>query len=316
MISTSQRALLVLCALRDGDSSVDWSLLAREASKPGGLDSLYEGLIHEKSASATRSRPALRHLLDSGREAAEERVDVELGAAGSVGARLVTVLDDAYPRNLRLISNRPPFLFMLGRDISDEDLRAVAVVGTRKPSESGRRRAGRLARELVRSSVTVVSGLAAGIDTCAHRTTLDEGGRTIAVVGTGVTKTYPRENAELSQEICERGTLVSQFWPSTGPARWTFPRRNVVMSGIAQGTVVVEASSTSGAKMQARLALEHGKRAFLLKTLVTDQPWAQKYIAERGAIEVADIEDVLSHLAEPDRVRAVTEQRQLTLDLA
>jgi DNA processing protein len=141
------------------------------------------------------------------------------------------------------------------------------------------------------------------------------GGRTIAVIGTGITRTYPSANADLAARIAEHGVIVSQFWPSTHPSRWTFPRRNVVMSGIAQGTVVIEATRTSGAKMQARLAIEHGKRVFLLRTLVTSQPWAQKYVAQRGAIEVGDIEDVIRHLANPERIRNVAEQRQLTLDL-
>ena len=191
----------------------------------------------------------------------------------------------------------------------------MAVVGTRKPSPTGQSRAGRLARELVKNGVTVVSGLAAGIDTAADTSTLEAGGRTIAVIGTGVTRVYPAENRGLMERIEQSGTIVSQFWPSTPPATWTFPRRNVVMSGIAQGTAVIEATSTSGAKMQARLALEHGKRAFLLRTLVTEQPWARKYVAERGAIEVADVGDIVKWLAAPDRIKEVTEQRQLTLDL-
>ena len=106
-----------------------------------------------------------------------------------------------------------------------------------------------------------------------------------------------------------------QFWPSTSPAKWTFPRRNVVMSGLAQGTAVVEASSTSGARMQARLALEHGKKVFLLHSLVTDQPWAQKFVAERGAIEVTAWKR-LERLVAPERVQAVSTARQLTLGLA
>lgn len=312
-----QRDLLALCALSGGEDKdkVDWSLVAREASRQGGLEQLLDGVVVEKSVASDKSRPVLRRLLAEGLDAARDRVTQELAAAEKVGARLVTVLDPGYPMNLRLISNLPPFLFVLGGDFVDADVRSVAVVGTRKPSPDGLRRAERMARELTLRGVTVVSGLAAGIDTTAHRTTLDHDGRTIAVIGTGITRTYPKENTSLSAEIAERGIVVSQFWPTAGPAKWTFPRRNVVMSGIAQGTVVIEASSTSGAKMQARLALEHGKKAFLVKTLVTSQPWAQKYVAERGAIEVANVEDVVRWLAEPERVRNVTEQRQLTLDL-
>jgi DNA processing protein len=314
MARDDQVRLLSLCALREDKVGLDWSLLAREAVRDRGLEALQAGEITERSATATAARPVLRRLLEH-LPAARERVEHELTLAASVGARLVTVLDSDYPANLRLIPNLPPFIFMLGDDMIDQDLRSVAVVGTRRPSPKGLQRARRMARELVKRDVTVVSGLATGIDTAAHRATLDEGGRTIAVIGTGITRTYPQENTELAQEIARRGVIVSQFWPSTSPATWTFPRRNVVMSGIAQGTVVIEASRTSGAKMQARLALEHGKRAFLLRTL-TDQPWARDYIARRGAVEVADVDDVIRHLAEPDRIRSATEQRQLTLDLA
>lgn len=310
----SRERLLALCALRDDQESVDWSLLAREAERPGGLDRLLEGKIIEKSAAAEKARPQLQRMMRLLDEAME-RVQIELEAAASVNARLVTVLDDDYPTNLRLIHNRPPFLFMLGRPIDSVDLKSVCVVGTRKASAEGVDRARLMARQLVEAGVTVVSGLAAGIDTAAHTETLDVGGRTIAVIGTGVTRTFPSENKALSQRIAENGTIVSQFWPRTSPAKWTFPRRNVVMSGIAQGTVVIEASSTSGAKLQARLAYEHGKRVFLVRTLVTNQPWAKKYVQDGKATEVAKVSDVIEALAEPERIQEKTDSRQLALDL-
>jgi DNA processing protein len=116
------------------------------------------------------------------------------------------------------------------------------------------------------------------------------------------------------EAITGSGTLVSQFWPTTPPTRYTFPRRNVVTSGISQATVVIEAKSTSGAKMQARLALDHGKKVFLIRSLVTSPPWARDYVAKRGAIEVDDVDEVIAHLAAPERVRqASRQQRQLTL---
>src|SRR5207344_2683526 len=122
------------------------------------------------------------------------------------------------------------------------------------------------------------------------------GSRTIAVLGTGITRCYPAENKDLAKQITRSGALVSQFWPTSPPSKYTFPRRNVVTSGISQGTVVIEASSTSGAKMQARLALEHGKKVFLVRSLVTNQQWAQTYVAKRGAIEVGDVDEVIRHL--------------------
>jgi DNA processing protein len=314
-LSPTQRDLLALCEIHDGEDRLDWSMLARESARTAGVAQLLNGEVLEKSATAAKARELLPRLLSS-LDAARDRVAAEVERADAVGARLVTVLDESYPANLRLIPNLPPFLFLRGVDITENDLRAVCVVGTRQPSPRGVTVASSLATQLVERGVTVVSGLAKGIDAAAHRAALDAGGRTIAVIGTGITRTYPKENLELSEEIAERGLLVSQFWPSSSPARWTFPRRNVVMSGIAQGTAVVEAGPTSGAKMQARLALEHGKRVFLMHSLVTNQKWAETYLAERGALEVSSVEDILENLAEPHRIRGVTDQRQLTLDLA
>jgi DNA processing protein len=145
--------------------------------------------------------------------------------------------------------------------------------------------------------VTVLSGLALGIDTAAHEATLDTQGRTLAVMGTGIHRIYPAQNRDLADRIVKAGgALVSQFWPDAPPTRWSFPMRNVVMSGMAVGTVVVEASRTSGAKMQARLALEHGKRLFLVESLVMHEDWARKYAERPGATVVQSVDDVLAAL--------------------
>lgn len=167
-----------------------------------------------------------------------------------------------------------------------------------------------MARLLAERGVTVVSGMARGIDAAAHRGALAVGARTIAVMGTGITRCYPSENRGLAEEIASSGALISQFWPTRKPGKDTFPRRNVVTSGISQGTVVIEATSTSGAKMQARLALEHGKKVFLLRSLVISQPWATDYVSRRGAIEVSAVEEVSAQLADPERVRQATVQNQ------
>jgi DNA processing protein len=225
-----------------------------------------------------------------------EEHDELLAAMKAEGVSLVTVLDDGYPTNLRLVYNRPPFLFVRG-ELHPDDERAVAVVGTRRSSERGREQAAQLARELVTAGVTVLSGLAAGIDTAAHTATLDAGGRTVAVIGTGIRRVYPAENRDLATRIVESGgALVSQFWPDAPPTRYSFPMRNAVMSGMAVGTVVVEASSTSGAKMQARLALEHGKRLFLVESLVLGEEWAQRYAGRPGATVVQSVDQIVAAL--------------------
>jgi DNA processing protein len=215
---------------------------------------------------------------------------------GADGVTLVTVLDDEYPANLRLVYNRPPFLFVRG-ELTAADDRAVAVVGTRQASPEGLEQTRRLAGELARAGVTVLSGLALGIDTAAHTAALQEGGRTVAVMGTGSRRIYPSENEDLAiQIVASGGALVSQFWPDAPPTKFTFPMRNAVMSGMAIGTVVVEASRTSGAKMQARLALDHGKRVFLVESLVMQEKWAQECSEHPSTTVVRSVDDILDVL--------------------
>lgn len=287
MPTSEQSALLAICKL----NIVDWHLVAREAQRPGGLDRLTEGRFTEASPEAHEAGLMLKRHLDDLDKATAEVIEGIQPALDS-GAQLTTVLDGDYPASLRTIFNLPPFLFYRG-EMLDQDAHAVAVVGTRQPSPEGLDLAREIARELTERGVTVVSGLAAGIDTAAHRSALEAGGRTVAVFGTGINRVYPKDNVELSERIIEHGAIVSQFWPDQAPATYTFPRRNVVTSGLSQGTVVVEASATSGAKMQARLAHQHGKKVFLVKRLVTEQEWARRYVEKKKAIEVSSVDDIM-----------------------
>ena len=307
-ITQEQLSLLALCQIK----GIDWNLLAREAQRLGGLDRLLAGELTERTSKAVETAELIRQSLDQQHQL-RRAVVAEDERAAAVGADLLTVLDPGYPRTLRLIFNLPPFLYVKGQ-LLEQDLRSVAVVGTREPTEDGLERADRMARLLVEAGVTVVSGLARGIDTAAHQAALAQGGRTIAVVGTGITRCYPKENAELADRIAAAGAVVSQFWPSAPPATWSFPRRNVTMSGIAQGTVVIEASATSGAKMQARLALQHGKKVFLLRSLVEAYPWAAKCAKERHARVVNRVEDVVRELVDPAAINA-DDRRRLQLSL-
>ena len=289
--------LLAMCRV----PGISWHFVAREAQRPDGLGRLRSGRALEQSAEATRTLAALAAA--AGDLAERQRVVEEmLASTESDGIRLTTVLDDDYPTNLRTIYNLPPFLFYRGT-LQPDDARSVAVVGPRAPSPEGFSRAERMARLLVEAGVTVLSGLARGIDTAAHGACLDAGGRTIAVLGSGIRRVYPPENAELADRIADNGAVVSQFWPDSAPATYTFPRRNVVTSGMSQGTVVIEASATSGAKMQARLAIEHGKQVFLLRSLVTEREWARRYLQRPRVHEVSDVPDILRLLRSPDEQR-------------
>jgi DNA processing protein len=210
------------------------------------------------------------------------------------GITLVTVLDAAYPVNLRMVHDRPPALFVRGA-LDDADRRSVAVVGTRRATEQGIAQTNAIVRDLVESGYVVVSGLAAGIDTAAHETTLEAGGRTVAVIGTGLRHTFPRTNAALQERIGREAAVLSQFWPGQEARKWTFPQRNAVMSGFARATVVVEASHTSGARMQARLALEHGRPVFLMQSLM-GHGWTRSYRDRPGVYIVRSGAEIIEHL--------------------
>jgi DNA processing protein len=196
------------------------------------------------------------------------------------GMRLLTVLDRTYPENLRAVHDRPPLIFVAGA-LEPGDARSVAVIGTRKPTLAGAALSRAIARQLVDSGYAVVSGLASGIDTAAHTAALGGGGRTLAVIGTGLRRSYPAENAELQRRIADECAVISQFWPDAAPRPRSFPLRNAVMSGMALATVVVEATQTSGARTQARLALAHG-RPVLLVDLLLEQQWARELAARPG----------------------------------
>ncbi len=215
------------------------------------------------------------------------------------GIAVSCVLDPDYPPNLRAVHDRPPLLFTLG-DCPPGD-RVVAVIGSRRASDAGRERARAVAGHLVDQDFAVASGLAAGIDRAAHTAALDRGGHTIAVIGTGVRHSYPPENIELQRAIAAHGAVISPFWPDARASRQTFPVRNGVMSGLSLASVIVEAGVTSGARIQARLALAHGRLVFLADELLT-QAWARS-LAARPAVHVyrepSEITDVVVRQFEP-----------------
>lgn len=271
----------------------EWHRIAQTVSDTGSAVKVISG---ELTAFDTEDAHAL-HALVKDADLRLAHFSQLIRTEAEDGTRCVSVLDREYPVNLRAIYNRPPFLFVRG-SLTESDQRSIAIVGTRGASPKGLDQATRLASALAGQGVTVLSGLARGIDSAAHRAALSVGGRTAAVMGTGMHRRYPTENSDLAAEIERSGALVSQFWPDAPPTRWSFPMRNVVMSGMAIGTVVIEASSTSGAKMQARLALEHGKLVFLIRSLVLGEAWAQDYVDRRGALVVDDVDDVLDRLVQ------------------
>jgi DNA processing protein len=300
--------ILLACCQAMQDARVPWWQLARAVERAGAVSPLVSGPWEPGDRWEYEVAAALAQHLRHG-ALDEWSARLEEWESGDSRLRFVTILDESYPNSLRLIFNPPPFLVVRGQ-MCDADARGVAVVGTRHPTDEGVRRAHRLGRELADADIAVYSGLALGIDAAAHRGALEANGRTIAVMGHGLLRpTYPKENRELAEQIAASGALVSQFRPDTAPSRYTFPMRNAVTSGLSQGTVVVEASHTSGARLQARLAAEHGKRVWLLESLVRDFPWAQQFKKKYATSTrvIRDVSEVIDELRSEQEIAAAAQ---------
>lgn len=253
------------------------------AQNPGAIPSDLVDQARIKSA----AREAIEHLVSS-------------KVFSDFGIRVHGAGD--YPKKLR--DARHPIELLYYRGWWDlAEARSVAIVGSRKPSTEGVRRARKLAKLLTEDGFTIASGLATGIDAAAHLSSIEHGGSTIAVIGTPITECYPRENRELQEAIARAHLLISQVpivkYSRQGP-KWNrlfFPERNVTMSALTEATVIVEASDTSGTLIQARAALQQGRKLFILESCF-NRPglkWPHTY-EKRGAIRVRDIEDIRLHL--------------------
>ena len=246
---------------------------------------------------ALADRVGERLAADLGSFDAESAAARQRAAAEACGARLVTLEDAEYPATLRAVVLSPPFLLVRG-SLDREDALAISIVGSRKPSPYGLRAAERLAGDLAVRGVTVVSGLARGIDTAAHRGALAAGGRTVAVLGCGLDVVYPPENRELGRDIAGAGAVVSQFPLGTPPLPAHFPIRNRVIAGLALGTVVVEAAERSGALITARLAGELGREVYAVPGNVSSAvSEGTNRLIQDGAKLVRGWEDVVAELA-------------------
>lgn len=281
---TERAALVALLAGRVSG----WGLIADEVEAAGSAVTVLTRTTDGEQGDLFAPDP------DTDVDAALARADAAIQEWTTVGIRLVTLLDPEYPAQLLAVHQRPPLLFYRGH-LDPADERGVAVVGTRQSSARGIAQARELAAGLAERGATVISGLAAGIDTAAHTAALDARGRTVAVIGTGLNRHYPPQNRALQDHIGRQHLVLSQFWPDAPPSRRSFPMRNAVMSGYAAATVVVEAGYRSGARIQARLALEHRRPVFLLDTLL-EHDWAREYADRPGTRVVHDVADVLTAL--------------------
>ncbi len=231
----------------------------------------------------------------------DEQVQNELLLADQAGARILTAADEDFPEALRNIHDCPAVMYVRGR-LERNDVVAVGVVGSRRCTYYGLEQGERFGALLARAGFTVVSGGARGIDTAAHRGALAAGGRTVAVMGCGLSTTYPRENAELFEKIVseDRGAIVSELPMAVGVQSRNFPLRNRIISGLSLGTLVVEAARRSGAMITAREAIEQGKEVFAIPGRIDSamSQGANDIIASGSAKLVQGLDDILEALGE------------------
>jgi DNA processing protein len=258
----------------------------------GDLETAWRASAHDLRQ-AGLDRRSVTNLL---RERERLDLDAEVARLQRAQIGVLTWDDPDYPSNLAQVYNAPPLLYVRGR-IEKRDEWAVAVVGTRRASVYGKEAARMLGRDLAQAGVTVVSGLAKGIDTIGHRSCLDAGGRTIAIMGCGLDKIYPPENGRLAAEIVERGALVSEYALGTRPDARNFPPRNRIISGLSLGTVVVEADRGSGALITADFAAEQGREVFAVPgSIFARGSRGANYLIQQGAKMVCNVADVLEEL--------------------
>ncbi len=235
---------------------------------------------------------------------AEWDPDLELKKADHFGFRIYCFPDSDYPANLKKISDPPPVLYGWGNFEDGDDI-AVAIVGTRNPTPMGAFTAKDLASQLSYQGLTIVSGMARGIDSEAHRGALEASGRTIAVLGSGLDMPYPIENEPLMEKISRKGIVISEFPLGTEPYAKNFPARNRIISGLSLGVVVVEAAQDSGSLITAGFALDQGRDVFAVPgNIENDRSKGPHKLIRQGAKLVENYQDILSELAIPQLTRA------------
>jgi DNA processing protein len=256
------------------------------------------GAAWQASAAELQSAGLDRGPMESLLAARQELdLDEELERVRAEGSHVITWEDEGYPPRLLQVHDAPPVLYVKG-EIEPRDEWAVAVVGTRSATRYGKQIVDEIAGDLARAGITVVSGLARGIDSLGHRAALRAGGRTIAVLGCGIDIIYPSEHRDLARSVVERGALVTEYPLGTKPEGGNFPARNRIISGLSLGTLVVEAGKRSGALITADYALEQGREVFAIPGNVHSpkSEGTNRLIQEGGAKLVVSVQDILEEL--------------------
>lgn len=278
--------------------SVVIELLGFSQAKLADLRPSWDDLIFTSMA-LTENLSAVTNALRVDEERVREvyeKVENTIKRADFDDLKLVTLHDEAYPQLLSKIS-RPPLVFFARGNLELLKTPCVSVVGSRQASPDALRRAQKVSMILANAGYTVVSGLAKGIDTAAHQAALKTFGNTIGVIGTPITQSYPRENAELQERLAVEQLLLSQFPLNQPVSKFNFPTRNFTMSGMSLATIIVEASETSGALHQATASMNEGRLLFIMKSILSNKSltWPSRYI-DKGAIILDSPETLLESL--------------------
>lgn len=226
------------------------------------------------------------------------RAETHIKKAQDQNIDIITINDEKYPELLKEIYSPPSVLYVKGNINALKRNSALGVVGTRNPDSYGKKVTEIIVGELVGNKIDIISGMASGIDTIAHRECIRNGGITIAILGTGADIVYPDKNRDLSEEICDKGALISEFPPGTFPARYNFPKRNRIISGLSLGTLVIQAKSRSGSLITAHHALQQGREVFAIPGDIFNEKCDGTFrLIEEGAIPVRTAGNILSALS-------------------
>ena len=285
---------LLLSVDRIGPAKIR-NLLARFKELPNILSATTSELIETEGISkelASRIRK-----ISSEKDSITKFLEKELKVLEKLGGRVITVWDEDFPPLLKKIYDPPLVLYVLGQ-FDEKDKYSIAVVGTRQPTNYGKIQAEKIVTDLVAQNITIVSGMARGIDSVAHSSALKNNGRTIAVIGSGLDVIYPAENKKLFNEIRDKGVIISEFNLGTLPNAENFPKRNRIISSLTLGTLVIETAITGGAMQTARLALDQNREVFAIPgNLGVKQSEGTNLLIQRGEAElVKSAEDILTEL--------------------
>jgi len=290
MFDSETISLITLSLIEGVGSTIIQKLLSFFGSAEEALTASYQELSQVMGVS-----PGVCHKIVSQRD--KVPLEEELSLIEKHACQVITIHDSSYPERLRTIFDPPQILYVKG-ELPPEDALAISIVGSRGATSYGRMMSEQLSEGLASKGFIIVSGFARGIDSTAHRGAINGGGKTIAVMGNGLSVIYPPENTKLMEEIIANGAVISEFPIKTPPIGTNFPRRNRVISGLSLGTLIVEASEKSGSLITAKFALEQGREVFAVPGEISSRmSKGTNYLIKQGAALVETVDDILDALS-------------------